>query len=97
MRALLKDRMRQGPLQSGIIEIVLDRPHRRSLPARGDVDSVLEVFSGASRGCIVLQRRVQNQVFQDREFLIDCHNKLPQILNREDKAEVADAMTMLKS
>jgi len=40
---------------------------------------------------------MHNQVLQDREFLIDCHNKLPQILNREDKAEVADAMTMLKS
>ena len=45
----------------------------------------------------VLRPRVYNQVFQDREFLIDCHRKLPQILNRESKAEVTDAMTLLKS
>src|SRR5580698_8511843 len=46
---------------------------------------------------VVIQWRVHNQVFQDREFLIDCHNKSTQILNREDKAEVADAMTLLES
>jgi hypothetical protein len=41
--------------------------------------------------------RSHNQVFQDREFLIDCHDKLPQILNREDKPEVAEPMTPLES
>ena len=45
----------------------------------------------------VLRPRIHNQVFQDREFHIDCHNKLPQILNTGGKAEVADAMTLLKS
>jgi len=49
------------------------------------------------QGCVVIQWRIHNQVFQDREFLIDCHNKLPQILNREVEAEVADAMTLLES
>ena len=38
------------------------------------------------QGRVVLQWRVHNQVFQDREFLIDCHDKLLQILNREDKS-----------
>jgi len=46
---------------------------------------------------VVLQWRVHNQVFQDREFVIDCHDKLLQILNREDKAEVANAMALLES
>jgi hypothetical protein len=49
------------------------------------------------QGRVVLQRRLYNQVFQDREFLIDCHDKHLQILNREDEAEVADAMTLLES
>jgi hypothetical protein len=49
------------------------------------------------QGRVVLQWRVHNQVLQDREFLIDCDEKLLQILNREDKAEVADAMTLLES
>jgi hypothetical protein len=40
---------------------------------------------------------IHNQVFQDREFLIDCHDKRLQIRNREDKAEVADAMSLLES
>jgi hypothetical protein len=40
---------------------------------------------------------VHNQVFQDREFPIDCHDKRLQIPNREDKADVADAMTLLES
>jgi len=40
---------------------------------------------------------VHNQVFQDREFLIEYLNQPPQILNREEKAEVADAMALLES
>jgi hypothetical protein len=40
---------------------------------------------------------MHNQIFQDWEFLIDRHDKLRQILNREGKAEVADAMTLLES
>jgi hypothetical protein len=40
---------------------------------------------------------VHNQVFQDREFLIDCHDDSMQIRNRDDKAEVTDAMTLLES
>jgi hypothetical protein len=43
------------------------------------------------------QWRLHDQVFQDREFFIDCHDKLLQIMNRGDKAEVADAMTLLES
>jgi hypothetical protein len=49
------------------------------------------------QGRIFQYRRRQNQVFQDRESLIDCYDKLPQILNREAKAEVTDAMTLLES
>jgi hypothetical protein len=45
----------------------------------------------------VLPRSIHNQIFQDGEFFVDCHDKLLQILNREDKAEVADAMTLLES
>jgi hypothetical protein len=45
----------------------------------------------------ILSRKLHNQVFQDWEFPVNCHNKLPHILNREDKAEVADAMTLLES
>jgi hypothetical protein len=48
------------------------------------------------QGRAVRRLRPHNKVFQDREFLIDCHDKLPQILNREAKAEVADAMTLLE-
>jgi hypothetical protein len=46
---------------------------------------------------VVLPERIHNQKFQDWEFLIDRHDKLLQLLNREGKAEVADAMTLLES
>jgi hypothetical protein len=36
-------------------------------------------------------------MFQDREFLVDCHDKPPHIPNRKEEAEVADAMTLLES
>jgi len=41
--------------------------------------------------------RSQNKVFQVWEFIIDCHDKLPQNPKGEAKAEVADAMTLLES
>jgi hypothetical protein len=42
-------------------------------------------------------RWVHNQVFQDREFPVDCHDELLQIQNRQGKAEVAEAMALLES
>jgi hypothetical protein len=44
-----------------------------------------------------VHRRVHNQVFQDWKFPVDCHDKLLQIPDRKEKAEVADAMTLLES
>jgi hypothetical protein len=50
------------------------------------------------QGRVVLRKiRVYNQIFQDWVFLLYRHDKLLQIMNREGKAEVADAMTLLES
>jgi hypothetical protein len=58
---------------------------------------VLEVFLGASRPCrLSKDNAIHNQVFQGWEFPIECLDKLLQILNREVKAEAADAMTLLE-
>jgi hypothetical protein len=66
----------------GCSQIAFDR---RIRSGRGDVDLVPRVFLASllHQGSAVLHQKPHNQVFHDREFLIDCHAKLPQILNRE--------------
>jgi hypothetical protein len=44
----------------------------------------------------VLRQWVHNQVFQNWEFPVDCHGEILQILSRESKAEVAEAITLLE-
>jgi hypothetical protein len=57
----------------------------------------LKIFREHQGRAVEVRPRAHNQIFQDREFLIDCLDELPQILNWEGKAEVADAMTLLES